>query len=102
MPNFGEIELGQPLPCIEVAAPTAGTSPGSLVEHFVRTWAGVEAVLEKVQITRHLPTQPGETIWLDGKVYGRHMDGSRCIEVKVTGRDAGGDRLGGMVRVKLA
>jgi hypothetical protein len=48
------------------------------------------------------PARHADVLQLAGRVYGRHMDGSRRIEVEVTGRDGLGDRLGGMVRVKLA
>jgi hypothetical protein len=73
-----------------------------LIERFVAAWAGQEAVLDAVRILRQRPAGQVDVVQLAGRVYGRHMDGSRRIEVEVTGRDGLGDRLCGMVRVKLA
>ncbi len=102
MMNFREVELGQALPSVIIAAPTVSSSAGRLLEQFVRGWAGVEAVLEKVSVTWHPPAHGAGDLQLAGQVYGRHMDGSGCVEIRVTGRDDHGDRLAGMVRVKLA
>ncbi len=100
--RFDETELGQALPSVDVPAPALGAPASSLIERFVAAWAGQDATLAGVRITRQIPARDSHVLQLDGRVYGRHMDGSRCIEVEVTGRDSLGARLGGMVRVQLA
>lgn len=106
--RFDEIRLGQPLPAMEAPAPSAAAAARGLIERFVAAWAGEEAIVSGgVRVTRQIPAPqaPGksaELVQLAGRVYGRHMDGSRCIEVEVTGKGASGPRLSGMVRVQLA
>jgi hypothetical protein len=96
--SFAQIELGEALP--SVAAPADGGPAAGLIARFVAAWAGQDAVLDSIRILHQRPaTGP---VQLAGRVYGRHLDGSRRIEVEVTGCDGLGDRLCGMVRVKLA
>ena len=100
--RFDQIELGEALPPVAVPAPADGLPVAGLIERFVAAWAGQGAVLDGVHILRQRSVAEVEVVQLAGRVYGRHMDGSRRIEVEVTGRDSLGDRLCGMVRVKLA
>lgn len=100
--RFDQIELGEVLPCVAVPAPADGAPVAGLIERFVAAWAGQDAVLDGVRVLRQRPAVQVDVVQLAGRVYGRHMDGSRRIEVEVTGRDGLGDRLCGMVRVKLA
>ena len=100
--RFDETELGQALPAVDVPVAAADGPASGLIERFVAAWAGHEAIVAGVRITRQIPAPGDAVMQLAGRVYGRHMDGSRCIEVEVTGRDGLGPRLGGMVRVKLA
>ncbi|MDB5430250.1 MAG: hypothetical protein JWP35_1366 [Caulobacter sp.] len=100
--RFDDTQLGQTLPAIDIPAPAHDAPVSGLIERFVAAWAGHEAVVAGVRITRQIPAPDNAVMQLAGRVYGRHMDGSRCIEVEVTGRDGLGPRLGGMVRVQLA
>jgi hypothetical protein len=100
--RFDDVQLGQALPAIDILSPSAGVPVSSLIARFVAAWAGQEATVAGVRITRQIPAPGAAVMQLAGRVYGRHMDGSRCIEVEVTGRDGQGPRLGGMVRVQLA
>ena len=100
--RFDQIELGEALPSVAMPAPADGASAAGLIERFVAAWAGQDAVLDGVRLLRQGPDAQVDVVRLAGRVYGRHMDGSRRIEVEVTGHDGLGDRLCGMVRVKLA
>jgi len=100
--RFDEIALGEVLPAMDVVLPVADTPIASLIERFVAAWAGGGATLDRVRVTRHLPARSDAGLRLAGRVYGRHMDGSRRIEVEVTGRDGLEDRVRGMVCVRLA
>lgn len=100
--SFDQVTLGEPLPPMDVGALADGELAVGLVERFVAAWAGRGAVLDRARIIRCLPSPRAEALQLAGRVYGRHMDGSRRIEVEVVGHDGLGDRLRGMVRVKLA
>jgi hypothetical protein len=100
--RFDETELGEALPGVEIVAPPGALRPDRLIQAFVGAWAGEAAVLEAVSVSRHLPAKPGAQLWLSGTVYGRHLDGSRRISVRVVGQDHLGDRLLGLVRVQFA
>jgi hypothetical protein len=101
--RFDQVELGEALPSAAVAAPADGAPLVGPIARFVAAWAGQDVELDGVRVLRHPPpTAPVDVLRLAGRVYGRHMDGSRRIEVEVTGHDGSGHRLCGMVRVKLA
>ncbi len=99
--RFDETALGEALPGVEILAPQGALHPDRLIQAFVGAWAGEAAVLEKVSVSRHLPAKPGAPLWLRGTVYGRHLDGSRRLSIRVVGEDDLGDRLSGVVRVQL-
>lgn len=98
--RFDDVALGEPLPAMTVSGP--GEAALNLLQQFVAAWVGREAIVS-ARVTRSLPargtTKPLE---LAGRVYGRHLDGSRRVEIEVVGRDGQGARLGGMVQVRLA
>jgi hypothetical protein len=96
--RFDQVALGEPLPPMTVSGP--GEAALSLLQQFVAAWAGREAIVS-ARVTRCLPTRGAKTLELAGRVYGRHLDGSRRIEIEVVGRDGLGARLGGMVQVQL-
>ncbi|MBW8812879.1 MAG: hypothetical protein JF588_05585 [Caulobacterales bacterium] len=97
--RFDQVALGQALPSMTVNGP-ADAALG-LLQQFVAAWAGREAIVS-ARVTRCLPARGARTLELAGRVYGRHLDGSRRIEIEVVGRDGLGARLGGMVQVRLA
>jgi hypothetical protein len=100
--RFGETRLGQALPSVDLPPAAAGMAVDSLIGGFVARWAGVESGVQAVRLTGQAQAAPGVPLQLSGRVYARHLDGSRCIEVEVAGHAPAGLCLGGMVRVALA
>jgi hypothetical protein len=99
--RFDDTELGEPLPPVEISTAGAGPALGAAMRRFVAAWAGSQAAADKVRILKP-SSAPTSVVRLGGKVYGRHMDGSRCVEIEVFGSDAEGQDVRAMVRVKLA
>jgi hypothetical protein len=100
--RFEQIGLGQRLPSLRMSGPEAAFLSQHALKQFVGGWAGYEAVVESVRLTQASAGRPHQHLQLSGRVYGRHTDGSRRIEVQVRGRDELGACVEGMVCVKLA
>lgn len=71
-----------------------------LVGRYVTDWAGPDARLRKVSIRLGAPNYPGDRMTLEGEVLALDAD-SRCVDLKVVGRNGLGDHVTGQVRVEL-
>jgi len=76
------------------------TSNG-LVERYVATWAGPDALLRAVKIRLGEPNYPGDVMTMTGEVIGRAEDGGGWIEVRVRGQNQRGVHVSGTVRLDL-
>ncbi|WP_433873685.1 MaoC/PaaZ C-terminal domain-containing protein [Saccharopolyspora sp. CA-218241] len=69
-----------------------------LVERFVTSWAGAQAVVRAIRIRLGAPVHPGDELVLTGEVSA--VDGRR-VEVAVRGEHARGVHVSGAVVVAL-
>ncbi|MHB8511620.1 MAG: MaoC family dehydratase [Actinomycetota bacterium] len=69
-----------------------------LVARFVTDWTGPESRLRKISIRLGVPTYPGDTMRLTGRVASVN---ERVIEIEVKGSNEIGDHVTGTVSVEL-
>ena len=98
--QFASTALGEILP---VALPrSAASSCDALVRDFVAAWAGAEAPIRAARADDHETVAAAEIVKLAGRVYARHLDGSRRVDVQVVAMTRTGRDLVHTVEVELA
>jgi hypothetical protein len=95
--RFADVQLGEPIP--DRLPAETGLSWEERARRLVLAWAGSDRA-GMMHVDAPSPASaPRELI---GRIYARHLDDSRCVDVEVVGRDRGHVCATALVRVALA
>jgi hypothetical protein len=94
--RFADVRLGE---AVSGASPADGSLGWrELARQFVESWAGAQ----NAGVTHcRAPSPAARPRHIEARIFARHLDESRCVDVEVIGRDRGLVCASAMVRVAL-
>jgi hypothetical protein len=94
--RFADVRLGDAITGPAVADASLGWVDRA--RRFVENWAGAP----EAGVTHcHAPSPASNPLNLEARIFARHLDESRCVDVEVIGRDRGLVCASAMIRVAL-